>query len=235
MGYVAMITGCSPIMVVIFACIFLRESCGIVDVVTILLSLSGLIMVTKSQPIRQTFNSVNQTFTSSMLGNTTHTEHITNNHSQLMPTIAAFASLFFSSLDVINLRQVKDVHPSTVMFYSWIGMIESTIFIPLTGEFSLPKIIQITSIAIIGTISNLLKVLTLKTVEAGPTAIIRSSSSIIFSFIFQITLFLEYPDTLSIIGTILVFSSILFIGIKKWIQKRMQNSSSSDETTPLTQ
>ncbi|GFY58202.1 solute carrier family 35 member G1 [Trichonephila inaurata madagascariensis] len=60
---------------------------------------------------------------------------------------------------------------------------------------------------------------------AGPVSTMKSASDIILAFIWQTFLFHDPPDLFSIIGALLVGSSVTFVGITKWLVSLPEESS----------
>lgn len=71
---------------------------------------------------------------------------------------------------------------------------------------------------------QILLTLALQLEHAGPVAIARTSD-IVFAFIWQILFFKEIPNVYSIIGAILVISSVVVTALRKWILSSPENIS----------
>lgn len=71
---------------------------------------------------------------------------------------------------------------------------------------------------------QILLTLALQMEQAGPVAIARSAD-IVFAFIWEIIFFNEIPNKYSVGGAILVTSSVLLTGLRKWAISLPETSS----------
>lgn len=71
---------------------------------------------------------------------------------------------------------------------------------------------------------QILLTLALQMEQAGPVAIARSAD-IVFAFIWEILFFNEIPNKYSVGGAILVTSSVLLTGLRKWAISLPETSS----------
>lgn len=53
--------------------------------------------------------------------------------------------------------------------------------------------------------------------EAGLVSVTRASAEVVFAFLFQIVIFRELPDVWSILGALLVTTSVLLTSARKWV------------------
>lgn len=71
---------------------------------------------------------------------------------------------------------------------------------------------------------QILLTLALQMEQAGPVAIARSAD-IVFAFFWQVLFFNEIPNKYSVGGAILVTSSVLLTGLRKWAVSLPETSS----------
>ncbi|CAG2103096.1 unnamed protein product [Medioppia subpectinata] len=148
----SIITFSIVVFVSMFACVFLKESCGIFQTIIVMLTMFGVILTTKCL----------DTF--------------------FQPT----------------------AHPMSQ---------NSTHFINSTTNGHL-------SLGLLSFSGQALMTLALQSEQAGPVAVVRESTDIILSFVFDITLFHIIPDIWSISGATVVFICILLTSFHKWLQSR---------------
>ncbi|CAG2104795.1 unnamed protein product, partial [Medioppia subpectinata] len=226
----SIITFSIVVFVSMFACVFLKESCGIFQTIIVVLTMFGVILTTKcldtffqptAHPMSQnSTHFVNSTTDQQLL----HTIH-TSNHNHLYGVLAAFGCTFFGSLVFIFIRQLKDVHYSIIMFnFGWISIILTLIMTAIVNGFSMPKTLfewgLSLSLGLLSFSGQALMTLALQSEQAGPVAVVRESTDIILSFVFDITLFHIIPDIWSISGATVVFICILLTAFHKWLQSR---------------
>jgi drug/metabolite transporter (DMT)-like permease len=119
--------------------------------------------------------------------------------------------------------QLRYVSSSIVLFHTGsIGIIIfgfMTFFI-IPGGFKMEECgIQsylFIALAIIGFYSQTLNLLALKCENASLIAITRQSLVVLFSYLFQITLFHRSPDNWSIIGTVIALTAVAMITFRKY-------------------
>ncbi|XP_023221416.1 solute carrier family 35 member G1-like [Centruroides vittatus] len=200
-----------PVFVSVLARIFLKELCGIFHVITVILTLIGIILITKLPLLI-----VNE---------------ISNyNVDHLWGVMAALLSTFFGASVYIVIRKVKGVHFAVIMFnFGWVAIIETTILTAVIGKFTLPKCgweqWLIVALGIFSFLGQTCLTLALKSEQAGPVSVVRAAADIVLAFIWQIVFFDEVPDKYSISGALLVSSCVLLISLRKWILSLPEHSS----------
>ncbi|XP_076345482.1 solute carrier family 35 member G1-like [Tachypleus tridentatus] len=192
-----------PVFVSIFARIFLKEPCGLFQVITVLLTMTGVLLITKLPIIRQ-YSSVD-----------------------IPPSIrlygvgAALISTVFASGVYIVLRKMKKIHHSVILFnFGWVGVIVTALSTAVFGNFSWPPcgIGQFLGVAL-GLFSFLGQIFFTKALQieqAGFVSIVRAAADIIFAFLWQVLFFKEIPDVWSISGAIIVSICVLITSARKW-------------------
>ena len=211
LGEAAVIIFSVPVFVTLAARICLKEPCGIFQSITVLLTVIGIILTTKL-PSKLSSNSKAYTPES------------------LYGIAAAIGSLSFSTLRFILIRKVKSVHTSIIMFNnSWISLIETLILTAIFSNFKWQNCgsdgFFIIVLGVVSYLGQLFLTTSLQCEMAGPVSTVRSATDIVLAFVWQITLFHEAPDGLSVSGAILVGFSVIFAGLKKWASSLPPKSS----------
>lgn len=202
LGEAAVIIFSVPVFVTVAARICLKEPCGIFQSITVSLTVIGIILTTKI-PLKLASNSVPYT-TEALYG-----------------ILAAIISLLFSTLRFIVIRKVKSVHHSIIMFNNgWVALLETFILTAILGNFKWHGCgIEGLFIIVLGVVSYIgqtLLTMSLQCEMAGPVSTMRAAADIGFAFLWQVILFHDVPDALSLSGAILVGFSVIFVGLKKW-------------------
>lgn len=202
LGEAAVIIFSVPVFVTVAARIFLKEPCGIFQSVTVLLTVIGILLTTKI-PLK--LASISLPYTSD----------------SLYGIIAAIVSLLFSTLRFIVIRKVKRVHHSIIMFNNgWVALLESLILTAIVGNFKWHDCgyegLFIIVLGLVSYIGQTLLTVSLQCEMAGPVSTMRAAADIVLAFVWQIILFHDIPDALSLTGAVLVGFSVIFVGLKKW-------------------
>ncbi|KAF4531657.1 hypothetical protein B566_EDAN018104 [Ephemera danica] len=191
-----------PVFVAVFARIFLKEPCGIFHVVTILLTLVGVVLITRPPMV---FGSkVNNGDESSMWG-----------------AIAAFSATIFGANAYVLLRALKRLHFSVIMAnFGSFAIVQTMLITFILGELCIPRCgkdrLLIVALALFSFGGQILLTVALQVEQAGPVALARTAD-IVFAFVWQVLFFNEVPNRYSISGAILVTSSVLLTGLRKWL------------------
>lgn len=196
-----------PVIVAIFARIFLKEPCGLFHYFTLFLTMIGVLLIT-----RPPF----------LFG------HSTKQYNFLGP-LAALLSTFFGAIVYILLRALKNLHFSVIMVtFATYSIIQTTSMAWATGNLCWPKCgterILIIALSIFSFSGQMLLTIAAQLEEAGLVAIARTVD-VVFAFVWQIIFFNEVPNIFSIIGAVLVTSSVVLIGLRKWMMSMPSTSS----------
>ncbi|CAI6368773.1 unnamed protein product [Macrosiphum euphorbiae] len=196
-----------PVMVAIFARIFLKEPCGLFHYFTLFLTMIGVLLIT-----RPPF----------LFGQST------KQYNFLAP-LAALLSTFFGAIVYILLRTLKDLHFSVIMVtFATYSIIQTTSMAWATGNLCWPKsgteIILIVALGVFSFSASTLITIASQFEEAGLVAIARTVD-VVFAFVWQIIFFDQVPCIFSIIGAVLVISSVVLIGLRKWMMSMPSTSS----------
>lgn len=198
----------SPVFVAIFARVFLKELCGIFNVVTVILTLIGVILITR--PTILFGNSV-----PSLID-----EQIIDKHFGIWGPVAALSATLFGANAYVLLRALKGLHFSVIMTNFGAFALCYTILITwYLGVLCWPQCgtdrLLVIALAIFSFLGQILLTIALQIEQAGPVAIARSAD-IVFAFIWQVMFFKEVPNGYSIIGAFLVVCSVILTGLRKW-------------------
>lgn len=208
----------APIYVSIFACIFLSESCGIFQFLAISLTIGGTLLISKP----------------TFLFDSDDGESVTQVNLRTEGTVMAFVASLLLSLTFIFMRKLKKTSTpviitvfsiESIVLGSGILFIMHSFFYEEAGEFSkgigLPQsmreVFLLSCNGICGVLGLLFMTVGLKIEEAGLMSLVRTID-IVMAFLFQIS-FLpnEVIHWTSILGAVLVCSSVLISGLRRWL------------------
>lgn len=197
-----------PVFVTIFARIFLKEPCGLFNVVTVCLTLIGVILITRPPLI----------FGHS-IGSLTDGQ-VKPERADLWSAMAAFSATLFGANAYVLLRALKGLHFSVIMTnFGLFALIQTTLISWAIGALCMPHCgtdrLLVVALALFSFAGQILLTVALQIEQAGPVAIARSTD-IVFAFFWQVLFFNEIPNRYSVGGAILVTSSVLLTGLRKW-------------------
>ncbi|XP_066255664.1 solute carrier family 35 member G1 [Euwallacea similis] len=195
-----------PVFTAIFARMFLKEPCGWFNIVSVIVTLVGVILITRPPVI---------------FGNTIDSLGENGQAPEMWGAVAAFSSTLFGANAFVILRALKDVHFSVIMTnFGTFALVQCLIVSFFIGALCLPVCgvdrYLIVALAVFSFLGQILLTIALQMEQAGPVAIARSTD-IIYAFIWQVIFFNEVPNRFSIIGTVLVMSSVILTGLRKWV------------------
>ncbi|CAH2322343.1 solute carrier family 35 member G1 [Pelobates cultripes] len=199
------ITFSSPAFTCIFACLLLKEKCTVWDIIFILFTITGVVLIARPPFL----------FGARIEG----LEEDYSDH--LKGTIAAICSAVGASLTLVVLRKMgKSVHYLlSIWYYAIIGLIECVIALFALGEWRLPSCgldrFLLICIGLLGLGGQAFLVKALQIEKAGPVSIMRTMD-VVFAFIFQ-ALFLNHtPTLLTVGGALCIVASTAGTAILKW-------------------
>lgn len=206
-----------PVFVAIFARIFLKEPCGLFNVMTILLTLIGVVLITRPPFIFGT-HIPSLAF-----------EDESSASTDLWAAIAAFSATLFGANVYVLLRALKGLHFSVIMTnFGAFALVQTVAVTWFLGALCWPQCgverILVVALALFSFGGQILLTLSLQLEQAGPVAIARSAD-IVFAFIWQVLFFKEIPNVYSLAGAFLVTSSVMLTGLRKWALSLPENSS----------
>ncbi|XP_057654918.1 solute carrier family 35 member G1 [Diorhabda carinulata] len=195
-----------PVFTGIFARMFLKEPCGLFNVVSVILTLIGVVLITRP-PL--------------LLGDTVNSLGDNGQKTEMWGAVAAFSATLFGANAYVLLRALKGIHFSVIMTnFGAFAFVQCFIITILLGALCMPPCgmdrYLIVALAIFSFMGQILLTLALQMEQAGPVAIARSSD-IVFAFIWQVIFFNEIPNKFSIGGAMLVLCSVVLIGLRKWV------------------
>ncbi|CRL00287.1 CLUMA_CG013560, isoform A [Clunio marinus] len=192
----------TPVFVAIFSRIFLKETCGPFNIFTIILTSLGIVFIVKP-PI--------------IFGEDEGSENERTDY--FWGPLAALASAIFTANAMIIIRMLRGLHHSVVICnFGVFACFFTLIMLIITNTFCLPPCENRFLILMLGIFSfwgQLLLTISLKMEEAGVISIARSTT-IVFAFIWQVIFFKQIPCFYSILGALLIVSSVGLNALKKW-------------------
>lgn len=210
----------TPVFVAIFARLFLKEPCGLFNVATVILTLIGVVLITRPSAI---FGNSIPSLTDEQIND------IEQNTNGVWGPVSALLSTLFGASAYVTLRALKGLHYSVVMtnfgaFALIYTMIVTWSVDALCWPYCGSERWLVIALGLFSFMGQILLTISLQIEQAGPVAIARSAD-IVFAFIWQIMFFKEVPNGYSIAGAILVTSSVVLTGLKKWAQSLPRESS----------
>ncbi|GBN09033.1 Solute carrier family 35 member G1 [Araneus ventricosus] len=199
LGEASVIIFSAPVFVTIFARIFFKEPCNLLQSITVILTVIGILFTAKL-PSRLSEAS------------------IVYSREKIYGLLAATISLFCISTLTLLTRKVRPVHPSILTFhFSWVGILEIAILTAVFGNFQLLQCgiqsIYILMFALLSYTGLTLFVMAIQCEYAGPVVTMRAAMEIGLAFLWQIFIFHDLPDTYGIIGAVLVVVSVILISL----------------------
>ncbi|CAG2113945.1 unnamed protein product [Medioppia subpectinata] len=230
-----------PVFVSLFACIFLKEPCGVFQTITVLLTMLGLSLTTKLPIIFGSDGDINinsqyvNASIPSLLVNMTvasdsRQELLANQKlHHIYGVLSALTSTIFASSVFIFIRKAKGAHHSVIMFnFGWVAIVETVIITALMDGFSSPKTgtewLLIILLGIFSFCGQILLTRSLQLEQAGPVAVVRAATDIALAFVWQLWLFHDVPDMWSIAGALLVTTCIIITSVRKWVMTQPEHS-----------
>ena len=197
-----------PVFVAIFARLFLKEPCGFFNVISVCLTLVGVVLITRPPLL----------FGHSIpaLASSPDDEQDSN----IWGAVAAFSATLFGANAYVLLRALKGLHFSVIMAnFGSFALVQTLLVTWALGALCIPRCgldrLLVVALALFSFGGQILLTLALQLEQAGPVAIARSAD-IVFAFIWQVLFFEEVPNRYSIGGAILVTSSVVLTGLRKW-------------------
>lgn len=194
----------APVYVSVFAYIFLKEPFGIFQVFTIILSLIGVILISKPSFI----------FMDSSSGS----------EKQLEGVIFAFlASISISACTVVMRKIQKTPASTTIALYALTTTVTGSIALFYFDGFSLPNTLS-SILLLLGNgfctvFYQLFLTLALKYEDAGPVSLVRTID-IVIAFIYQVTILGEAVSLMSFLGASLVSFCVVSSALMKLFKEK---------------
>lgn len=205
----------TPVFVAIFARAFLKEPCTLFNVLTINMTLVGVVLIT-----RPPF----------FFGEPAGSEDIlTGKTYDIWGPVAAISSTLFGANVYILLRALKNLHFSVIMTnFGTIALVYTLIVCGSIGAVCWPSCGRdrwlVVVLGIFSFLGQILLTLSLQIEQAGPVAIARCAD-IVFAFVWQMLFFGETPTAYSLVGAFMVIASVVLTALKKWASTLPRESS----------
>lgn len=180
----------NPFFVLVFACFFLNESIKKSQILSILIAITGVILIVQPQ-----------------------------HDYSLLPSITGLLSAFFAAIAYTTVRRLRlSDHPQVIVFY--FTAISSLLTLPfmIFGGFIMPSRSEFIALLLIGVFAFIAQTLMTKAYsygEAGDLSL-YSYGKTVFSVIIGIVFFLEIPGLVTTIGV----SLVLFASYLNYISKK---------------
>ncbi|BFF88979.1 solute carrier family 35 member G1 [Drosophila madeirensis] len=207
----------TPVFVAIFARAFLKEPCTMFNVITINITLVGVVLITRPPFV---------------FGDTSPPPdgtQLTGRPYDIWGPVAAFSSTLFGANVYILLRALKNLHFSVIMTnFGATALVYTLIVSASIGAVCWPSCGRdrwlVVVLGVFSFLGQILLTLSLQIEQAGPVAIARCVD-IVFAFIWQMIFFGETPNGYSMFGALMVISSVILTALKKWAMTLPRESS----------
>ncbi|XP_013792497.1 solute carrier family 35 member G1-like, partial [Limulus polyphemus] len=171
----------SPALVVIFACILLKEPCGLFQVFIVIMSLTGVILI--SRP--------------SFLFGVTLTDKVSSAH-RLQGSIMALCSCISAALVLVSMRKIqKTPAPVIICAVSIPSITFGLVYLFIVSKFSIPTCgkdgVLIIFCGLFGTCAQFFFTTALKLEDAGTVSVARTID-IVLAFVFGVSFLGQYPS-----------------------------------------
>ncbi|KAH8358462.1 hypothetical protein KR093_000432 [Drosophila rubida] len=215
----------TPVFVAIFARVFLKEPCTLFNVVTINMTLLGVVLITR--PPLVFGDAVPPSAVD--ISDSADSERFSGKTYDIWGPVAAISSTLFGANVYILLRALKNLHFSVIMTnFGAIALVYTLIVCASIGAVCWPSCGRdrwlVVVLGIFSFLGQILLTLSLQVEQAGPVAIARCAD-IVFAFIWQMMFFGEAPNAYSLFGALMVVSSVILTAMKKWAMTLPRESS----------
>ncbi|XP_013794743.2 solute carrier family 35 member G1-like [Limulus polyphemus] len=192
----------APVFVSIFACVLLKEPCGVFDLGTVITTMAGVVLIAKPSFL---FGGDTGDFSSK---------------DQIMGSIMAFCGCLSVSLSYISMRKLQKTHYSVIiMSFSLLAIFVNSIILTIVNGWSFPACGRdgwlLLLLGFTGIIGQFFVTASLKLEDAGPASIARAID-VVMAFIYQVAFLEESIEWTSILGAVLVCSCVVLTGWRKW-------------------
>ncbi|CAG7720923.1 unnamed protein product [Allacma fusca] len=200
LGDQMVISSSQPVFVTIVAYFVLGEKCGVIPIITCLITIIGVGIVARPP------------FLTSEAGFDTNV---------LIGSGFALASMAMAACSIVFMRRMKHVHFTLITFsFGFYASTLSVICAVVLGVFQFPigqeHILLALGLAAFVFVSQTTMTLALHYEQAGPIALVRTSQ-IVFAFIWQYLFLGVIPDLCSLLGGSVIILSVVITAVRKWI------------------
>ena len=180
------------------------------NVLTIFLTLIGVVLITKPPFI----------FGETISNGSLQDEQNIDQQYDIWGPVSALSSTLFGANAYVLLRALKGLHFSVIMTnFGGFAFIYTIIVCWYMGALCWPLCgsdrLLVIALALFSFGGQILLTLALQYEQAGPVSIARSAD-IVFAFVWQILFFKESPTVFSVFGALLVVTSVVLSGLRKW-------------------
>lgn len=209
----AIILSVMPAMTILFARIYLRESCSWTQSVVLMITLCGIFLSARLPELLKKRSDYQF------------------DHNYISGLAAAVGSVITLSFTYVTLRKMKDIHFSiTMLYFGVLGMIENAVINGVMASYAPANFgwdqFLYVSIGILAFAANATLTLAFQAETAGVISVVRASIEIVVAMVYQIIFFKNYPDLYNVAGGLLVISSLGILGIRNWLLSLPENSES---------
>ncbi|XP_076304726.1 solute carrier family 35 member G1-like [Tachypleus tridentatus] len=192
----------APVFVSIFACVLLKEPCGLFDLGTVITTMVGVVLIAKP---------------SFLFGGDTRNLSMKD---QIMGSLMAFCGCLSVALTYIFIRKLQKTHYSVIIIsFSLVAIFINSIILTVINDWSFPACGRdgwlILLLGFTGIIGQFFVTASLKLEDAGPASIARAID-VVMAFIYQVAFLEETIEWTSVLGAVLVCSCVVMIGWRKW-------------------
>lgn len=197
-----MVASSRPVWVILFSRLFLKESCGVVDVVLMLMMMSGLVLV-----IKPPF----------LFGREAGSDY---DNPALWSALAVLITTALSSNTTIILRKMRKQHVASLTAANQILFLIQTFSLIWLGGFELssPVVgdkVMILVMSLVVITYSVLNMLALKILEANISSMVTSCTDLVVAMLVQMLYYKVVPDMLGGMGGALVGLVLLVTCVRK--------------------
>lgn len=206
----------APVYVSVFACLLLKEACGLYQVFSIITTLVGVILISKP---------------SFLFGD--H-ESVKDIEYRLEGSAIAFVSSLCAAFTFVMIRKLQKT-PAPVVIFAFssvsifcgmialviLGVYEHNIRLPM--EWTSAEWVYLFCNGLCGVFGQLFLTLALKIEEAGLVSLARTID-IVMAFLFEIVFLYEIPHWTSILGAVIICCVVCISGLRKWYYNKQESN-----------
>ncbi|XP_015793315.1 solute carrier family 35 member G1-like [Tetranychus urticae] len=195
----------SPVFVNFFAYLFLGEPCGLVQYVSIIFAMIGVLLISKPSFLFPDFDTdQNDAYAST----------------RTTGTLTALGACCGAASVFICIRKLQVTPSSVVIFWhSAVTVILGTILLIIRDLLVWPQGIQdyvlLLVCGVTGIAGQALMTLSLKLEKAGPVSLARTMD-IVMAFVYQITILKEAVAWTSLFGAFILVFGVIIVALNKW-------------------
>ncbi|XP_074596341.1 solute carrier family 35 member G1-like [Brevipalpus obovatus] len=195
-----------PVFTTIFARFCFQEICSLFHVIAIVIALIGVAL---TADLSYFFHYQRNDSSS---GSSPH----------VLGVLCGIAAALVQTSTTLLVRHLKGIHFAIILFTSsWIAVIELIFITYFLGALKVPETVHsallISAIGVLSYFGQILFTKALSVEEAGIISMVQCSMDLFLAFLLQITIFKVVPDIGIVIGSLMVFSSVLIISFRKYI------------------